>query len=441
MHFNPRFKPKQVVVFNTFRHRRWECEERVQKMPFTPGESFEVLFAVTCEGYQVVVNGAPFYLFKHRIPVQRVTGLQIGGDVSMETVIIGSMPIVVPIHCGLKHGMSLSFKGSIPQDIKRFHINLQSGVESGCNKTLHFNPQFDGTEVVVFNSFQRGSWENEERPSEMPFRKGEDFEIVMNVTAQGYEVKVNGRPFHVFKHRMPVATATAIKIAGDVIMRSFNIEMVNPNMEYIYGGLRCGMSLYFKGTVPQDAKRFSINLHCGSAQGCDNAFHFNPQLDSKVVVFNTMRKGGWEKEERPKEMPFRRGEDFELVYKITAEGYQVNVNGNPFYFFKHRMPFEDVTAIRFVLDVNMEIINVIENEDSYTGTIYGGLREGMYLYFRGTVNQRVDGFSINLQYSQQRGYVKAMHFNPRFKHDPMVVFNTLTRRKWQREEIVHRMPF
>ncbi|XP_035240195.1 galectin-4-like [Anguilla anguilla] len=89
MHFNPRFKPEQVVVFNTFRHRRWECEERVQKVPFTPGESFEVLFAVTCEGYQVVVNGAPFYLFKHRIPVQRVTGLQIGGDVSMETVIIG----------------------------------------------------------------------------------------------------------------------------------------------------------------------------------------------------------------------------------------------------------------------------------------------------------------------------------------------------------------
>ncbi|XP_064157572.1 galectin-6-like [Anguilla rostrata] len=100
MHFNPRFKPEQVVVFNTFRHRRWEREERVQKMPFTPGKSFEVLFAVTCEGYQVVVNGAPFYLFKHRIPVERVTGLQIAGDVSMETVIIGVSRSILHLSLG-----------------------------------------------------------------------------------------------------------------------------------------------------------------------------------------------------------------------------------------------------------------------------------------------------------------------------------------------------
>lgn len=52
-HFNPRFEPSDVVVFNTFRNGSWENEERVEDMPIQPGDSFELVFIVTSEGYQV----------------------------------------------------------------------------------------------------------------------------------------------------------------------------------------------------------------------------------------------------------------------------------------------------------------------------------------------------------------------------------------------------
>lgn len=56
-HFNPRFEPSDVVVFNTFRNGSWENEERVEDMPIQPGDSFELVFIVTSEGYQVRKSG------------------------------------------------------------------------------------------------------------------------------------------------------------------------------------------------------------------------------------------------------------------------------------------------------------------------------------------------------------------------------------------------
>ncbi|XP_035240190.1 galectin-6-like [Anguilla anguilla] len=398
MHFNPRFRGWSGVVFNTRQHRRWKREERTRQ-PFQKGADFEVLYTVTPEGYQVDVNGALLHLFRHRMPAEQVIGLNFNGNISLETIIIGSIPLLYSIDGGLKTGMSVFIKGLVHCDINRFHVNLQHGDQKRCDKALHFNPRFKHQEVVVFNTFRNGRWENEERPGGMPFTKGEVFELVFTVTSEGYQVKVNDNEFYLFKHRMPVEHASAIKIAGDVSIQTVDItqtqevdiqicefggpvicalgpaimappvleppvlpvKKIDQDLDPIYCGLRAGMSVYFKGTVPKDCRRFSINLYCQEQKSRDNAFHFNPRFDTNMVVFNTFRNGRWENEERPSEMPFSRGENFKLVYIITSEGYQVIVNDSPFHMFKHRMPLEDVTAIKFVGDVAIEAINIAES--------------------------------------------------------------------------------
>ncbi|KAJ8280296.1 hypothetical protein GJAV_G00052880 [Gymnothorax javanicus] len=446
MHFNPRFRGWSGVVFNT-RKGGWQREERTRQ-PFRKGEDFEVLFTVTSEGYQVDVNGEHLHLYKHRMPAQKVNALRIGGIVSLETIIIGeeglpgktlSVPHFRTIDGGLKVGMSLIFKGMVHHIINRFHINLKCREERGGAKALHFNPRFKHGEVVVLNSFQHGRWQGEERPAGMPFTKGGIFELVFNVTSEGYQVIVDGKDFHLFKHRIPVERVCAIRVSGDVSLQSIDIIEVKQHLGPIYGGLRPGMSVYFKGTVPEESHRFSINLHCGESKGCNNAFHFNPRFDSNVVVFNTFRNGHWENEERSSDMRIKRGEDFELLFIITSEGYQVNINGTNYYLFKHRMEVEDVTAIKIFGDVKIETRNIIESIPHLT-TIHGGLKVGMRLYFRGTVHDQIKRFHINLQKKQKSNHGIALHFNPRFKPRPVVVFNTL-RLGWGREERVHDMPF
>lgn len=113
LHFNPRFTGWDKVVFNSFENDSWGSEEKVRSMPFTKGQPFEIVFMVTTEGYQVgqwtlefnptcwssklemiltqmfvqvKIDGQDFYTFSHRIPLERVCAIQIGGQVSIQSI-------------------------------------------------------------------------------------------------------------------------------------------------------------------------------------------------------------------------------------------------------------------------------------------------------------------------------------------------------------------
>ncbi|KAJ8368689.1 hypothetical protein SKAU_G00087170 [Synaphobranchus kaupii] len=134
-HFNPRFSPEEMIVFNT-NQNGWQTEERVHEMPFHKGKSFQLVFIVTSEGYKLNVNGSQIHMYKHRIPLEKVRSLRIQGDIMMETVsIIGgvqggiqaypgqgemvSIPYMGPIDGGLRTGMSVYFYGVVPHGAKR----------------------------------------------------------------------------------------------------------------------------------------------------------------------------------------------------------------------------------------------------------------------------------------------------------------------------------
>ncbi|XP_066559885.1 galectin-7-like isoform X1 [Amia ocellicauda] len=150
----------------------------------------------------------------------------------------------------------------------------------------------------------------------------------------------------------------------------------NPIMPYLGPlSLRPGMSVYIHGVIPHHITRFEVDLQCGEFEGTDIALHFNPRFDGwDKVVFNTFRDGCWEGEERVREMPFRKGESFELIIIASAEGYQINVNGRQFYMFQHRVPLERVSALRIQGDVTLETLNIIGGDmQDYPSGGMGGM--------------------------------------------------------------------
>lgn len=83
MHVNPRL-PQNYIVRNTKTGGSWQQEEVTSAQPFTlkRGHPFGIQIHVTESDYLISVNGLHYTLYKHRVPYQRVTTLQVVGGVS-----------------------------------------------------------------------------------------------------------------------------------------------------------------------------------------------------------------------------------------------------------------------------------------------------------------------------------------------------------------------
>ncbi|KAJ8368690.1 hypothetical protein SKAU_G00087180 [Synaphobranchus kaupii] len=224
-----------MVVFNTFKNGQFEEPEKVQEMPFTTGERFELVFIITSEGYQVNVNDHEFYMFKHRISVEQVMALAVCGDVLIESIIISggstdgekgggtgynkgilpSMPYSSMIPGGMTEKKALFIRGKVLPEARRFEVNLR--VSSSGNVAFHFNPRMNEASVVR-NSLLGGNWGLEERHIDFnPFKKGQYFEIMMCCGKQKFEVFVNGKHLCDFVHRVkPFTLIDKLDITQDV---------------------------------------------------------------------------------------------------------------------------------------------------------------------------------------------------------------------------------
>uniref|UniRef100_A0A673GS52 Galectin n=1 Tax=Sinocyclocheilus rhinocerous TaxID=307959 RepID=A0A673GS52_9TELE len=80
-HFNPRMDRK--VVMNSVINGNLGTEESVSDNPFKKGQPFEMFTVIKSEGYKVYANGKELYTFKHRIPLEKVSTLNISGDVAV----------------------------------------------------------------------------------------------------------------------------------------------------------------------------------------------------------------------------------------------------------------------------------------------------------------------------------------------------------------------
>jgi tectonin beta-propeller repeat-containing protein 1 len=118
-------------------------------------------------------------------------------------------------------GSTLKITGSLSDDMKRFHINLQGPeIKKQRHKIevevtdipLHFNVRFDET-IVVCNSKILGSWGVEER-HELPLKQGQEFSIQIICQQQGFKIIVNDKSYCFFEHRLSPETITSVLVQG-----------------------------------------------------------------------------------------------------------------------------------------------------------------------------------------------------------------------------------
>jgi len=261
----------------------------------------------------------------------------------------------------VKDGMIITVQGFLPANCNRFSINLNCGpVLNASDNALHVNPRFDNN-CVVRNSFQNGSWKNEERSGYgLPVQRYAAFESIILVQHDQFMVSFNGCHFCEFRHRLPKERVTHVIIDGDVQVNNVAIVGAGTMIVKPIGSLvRDGMVITVQGSIPGHCNRFSINLCCGPVlNACDNALHVNPRFDNNCVVRNTYQNGSWQQEERTGYgLPVHRGAAFESIIIVQEYKILVLFGGRYFCEFRHRLPKERVTHV--IIDGDVQVNDVI----------------------------------------------------------------------------------
>uniref|UniRef100_A0A3Q3VX89 Galectin n=1 Tax=Mola mola TaxID=94237 RepID=A0A3Q3VX89_MOLML len=281
--------------------------------------------------------------------------------------------------------------------VGRFFVNLRCAESESSDVALHFNPRFDGWDKVVFNSYENESWGSEEKIRDMPFSKGQPFEMVIMVTSQGYQVsiKVNGTDFYTFQHRIPVERVRALHVAGDVSIEMINVTGVRPSLplygppqggypggeggmgshcspitlpflcffkpvpysNMIPGGMYPKRTVIIRGMVLHGADRIIFNFMVSRSK--DIALHINPRVKEGIVVRNSMIGGNWGPEDRELSLnPFMEGQYFDMSIRCGNQRFKVFVNGQHLCDFSHRLqPFTDIDMLEIHGDVQISYIH------------------------------------------------------------------------------------
>ncbi|XP_070592619.1 galectin-7-like [Erythrolamprus reginae] len=203
--------------------------------------------------------------------------------------------------------MSVYVRGTIHKDTnRRFNVDFTCGERTAVNIPFHINVLFYANKVVL-NTLQAGRWGPQE-VYQMPFRKGEDSEVLFIVTEAAYQILVNKKPFCTYKHRIPPQSVKVIHVNGDLELYSVNVtEPTTQNM-----------------------------------------------------VHNQYNQAGKWGPQEGHQMPFRKGEEFEVLFNVTEVGYQILVNKKPFCTYKHRIPPQSVKEVRVNGDLEVKSLNVTE---------------------------------------------------------------------------------
>ncbi|XP_029427194.1 galectin-4-like [Rhinatrema bivittatum] len=245
LHFNPRFDGRDRVIFNTFQNGAWGEEEKKKDTPFSSSRPFELVVQITQANYQITVDGKPYHEYSHHIPMDRVTWLNVKGDIVLQAASIigcgvgsagskggavgipGGLPPMVgpvcnrpaiPFTANIPGGMipkrTLVVAGHISSGAKSFIINLKK--YSSNDIPLHINSRMIKN-VLIRNTFLNGVWGEEEKDIQNnPLQKGQFFDLSIRSGDQNFKVYVNGHCLFRFDNRIKnVQEIDTVEIQGD----------------------------------------------------------------------------------------------------------------------------------------------------------------------------------------------------------------------------------
>ncbi|XP_059389779.1 galectin-9-like [Carassius carassius] len=265
---------------------------------------------------------------------------------------------VTSIEGGLQEGKSVIIIGRILPDSNRLHVNLQCGSDSEADVALHINPHYkDGSEHIVYNTYQNRSWGSGQSTPDSPIVKDKLFAIEILVTKEAYKISANGKHVMDYEHRIPITQVNTISVDQDNKLEfiGYQKSVVVPYKTLIKGGLQAGNAILIYGVPNTDSKRVEFNLRHRNGI----AFHYLSLFDENVVVRNTSENGKWGAEERSRDVPFIKGQLFQVKVSCSAEQYEVSVNGQQAHTYKHRFTkLEDIDVFEVYGQLNLIFVHV-----------------------------------------------------------------------------------
>ncbi|XP_078085727.1 galectin-8-like isoform X2 [Mustelus asterias] len=306
---------------------------------------------------------------------------------SNPTIFNPVIPYSGAIFGGLKRGQMIAVQGILPKQSERFQVDLQCGSSEKprADIAFHFNPRFRRSGCVVCNSLVQEKWGREEIKYEMPFKKGEPFEIIFCIMVDKFKVAVNGKHFLDYQHRINVERVDTLGIFGGVQIQTIcflssseqenpysnlpikkidasgthtkpKTQLTIPYMGKIKDGLSPGRIITVQGKVNKNPDRFAINLRVNDST--DVPLHLTPRFKEKVFIRNSFLYQSWGEEERKVEyFPFSTEAYFEVIIYCDSDCFKIAVNGEHLLEYKHR--FTDLSRIDMLeVDGSVQLLDV-----------------------------------------------------------------------------------
>ncbi|XP_067413354.1 galectin-4-like [Emydura macquarii macquarii] len=201
----------------------------------------------------------------------------------------------------------------MPGHGRNVQVKFLYGQFHGANVALLFNPRFESSAHIVFNSLVEGKWGTEERMDNSPLRKGKSFTLMFTANAKEYKVTVNEHHHYKFRHRLPPARVRFLEVDGDV-----KLEAVN------WKGGGSYSTRYAEMPGRGASRAFQVDFLCGGDRKGEIALHVNPRFEEGMdeVIFNSFLSNEGGKVEEECYSHFCKGKDFQLGFVLTKNCFK-----------------------------------------------------------------------------------------------------------------------
>ncbi|XP_072298568.1 beta-galactoside-binding lectin-like [Eucyclogobius newberryi] len=134
------------------------------------------------------------------------------------------MPGMTVKNMSFKVGQTLTLVGTAKPDASNFAVNIGPDEK---DITMHMNPRFEAhgdQNTLVCNSYQDGTWCEEQRVASFPFQLGGEFKISITFNPAEFLVVLTDGSSFTFPNRMGKEKYSVVNVDGDARITSVEVK-------------------------------------------------------------------------------------------------------------------------------------------------------------------------------------------------------------------------